>query len=279
MLKSINRPAVMVHVLRRSPQTPPLRSCARRVCARPPEACPLLNVRVVARQIGVFRHNAELFLPREHLLPIDVPASSSRLALVFVRPFLRDMVRRMVCARSEVEEKRLVWGDLLEVSDEADRLIGEIRCPDGSLSSGVFGGSTPPVHDCRRRGRDNTDGCRRRGSHNSVPDPRPSGRGRKAPRGADLLGRRQGATLADAIGGVGPAAAACSDKERVLERYRAIPAGVAGRSLGNAGHRIGMVIAARSECMSATANRALSCACRPSGTADRSWRVCRGSAC
>ena len=48
---------------------------------------------------------------------------------------------RMVRARREIEEERLVGRDLLQVGDELDRLVGEIG---GQVIAflGVFGGST-----------------------------------------------------------------------------------------------------------------------------------------
>jgi hypothetical protein len=33
---------------------------------------------------------------------------------------------RVVRARREIEDERLVWRDLLQVGDEADRLVGEV---------------------------------------------------------------------------------------------------------------------------------------------------------
>ena len=36
------------------------------------------------------------------------------------------MMGRMVRARREIEEERLVWSDLLKIGDEADRLVGKI---------------------------------------------------------------------------------------------------------------------------------------------------------
>ena len=87
---------------------------------------PFLNIRVVARELRVLGHDAQLFLPREHLLAIDVPALVE-LALVLVRPFLRHMMRRVVRSRREIEEERLVRRDLLQICDEADRLVGKVR--------------------------------------------------------------------------------------------------------------------------------------------------------
>ena len=54
-------------------------------------------------------------LPREYLLAICVP-TLVELTLVFVRPFLRNVVRSMVRAGREVQEERLIWSDLLEVA-------------------------------------------------------------------------------------------------------------------------------------------------------------------
>jgi hypothetical protein len=48
---------------------------------------------------------------------------------------------RMVRAWREIKEKRLVRSDLLEIGDEADRLVGKIRRQVITVL-GVFGGST-----------------------------------------------------------------------------------------------------------------------------------------
>jgi hypothetical protein len=59
--------------------------------------------------------------------------------------------------------------------------------------------------------------------------------------GADLLGGRQ-VPFADAIGALALLQEHFGQKA-VLEWYRAIAAGIAGRSLVDAGHRVGVMIA------------------------------------
>ena len=74
---------------------------------------------------AVLRDDAELLLPREGLLAQLVPALVE-LALVLVRPFLRDVVRRVGRARREVDEERLVGDERLLLADPADRLVGHV---------------------------------------------------------------------------------------------------------------------------------------------------------
>ena len=236
MVEEIDQPAdMMVHVLAEAGEH--LHHSRIEFALVRRQLRPFLNVRIVARELGVFGHDAELFLPREHLLAIDVPALVE-LALVFVRPFLRDVMGRMVRARREIEEERLVGSDLLQVGDEADRLVGEIRREViaflrsfrrldlmivvdevGIILVGVAAEEAVVALE-------------------AAPErPAVVGAG-----GADLLGRRQ-VPLADAIGGVALLQQHVRQKA-VLERDRAIAAGIAGRSLGDAGHRVGMMIAA-----------------------------------
>ena len=89
------------------------------------QVVPLLHVGIVARQLGVLGDDAQLLLPREHLLAVGVPAVVE-LALVLVGPFLRHVVRRVVGAGGEVQEEGLVRRDLLGVGDELDGLVGQV---------------------------------------------------------------------------------------------------------------------------------------------------------
>ena len=86
---------------------------------------PVLHVGIVAREFGVLRDDAQLLLPREHLLAVGIPAVVE-LALVLVRPLLGHVMRRVHRAGAEVHEERLVRRDLLGVGDEADRLVHQV---------------------------------------------------------------------------------------------------------------------------------------------------------
>jgi hypothetical protein len=168
---------------------------------------------------------------------IEVPAFVE-LALVFIRPFFRNMMGRMVRARREIEKERLVGSDLLQVGDEADSLVSKI------------GGEVIALFRRFRR----LDLMivvdevgiilMRVAAEKSVialeaPPERPAviraGR-------ADLFGRRQ-VPFAKAIGLVALLQKHLGQKA-VLERDRAIAAGITGRALGDAGHGVGMMIAA-----------------------------------
>ena len=86
---------------------------------------PVGHVGIVPRQLGVRRDDAEFLLPGEDLLPVGVPALV-KLARVPVRPFLRDVVRRVRGAEAQMQVKRLGRVDLLDVGDELHRLVHQI---------------------------------------------------------------------------------------------------------------------------------------------------------
>ena len=177
------------------------------------------------------------FCLREHLLAIDVPAVVE-LALVFVGPFLRHVMGRVVRARREIEEERLVRRDLLQVGDEADRLVGEIRGQVIAFLRRLRRLDLMIVVDEVGIILMRVAAEKAVVALEAAPErPAVVGAG-----GADLLGGRQ-MPLADAIGGVALLQQHLGQKA-VLERDRAIAAGIAGRSLGDAGHRVGMMIAA-----------------------------------
>ena len=67
-------------------------------------------------ELAVRRDDAQLFLPRESLLAQLVPALVE-FALVFVRPFLRHVMRGVRGARREVGEERLVGHQRLLLAD------------------------------------------------------------------------------------------------------------------------------------------------------------------
>jgi hypothetical protein len=86
------------------------------------ERVPVLDVGIVAGELGVLGNDAQLLLALEDPLAIGIPAIVE-LALVFVRPFLRHVMGRMHRARAEIHEEGLVGRDLLGIGDEGDRLI------------------------------------------------------------------------------------------------------------------------------------------------------------
>ena len=199
---------------------------------------PLLNVGVVTRELRVLGDDAKLFLPRECFFAIDVPALVE-LALVFVRPFLADVMRRMVRARREIKKERLVGGDLLQVGDEVDRLVGKIggevvalfrRLRRLDLMVVINEIGIILVRVAAEKAVIALEAAAQR--------PAVIGTG-----GADLLGRRQ-VPFADAIGRVTLLQKHLGQKA-VLERYRAIAARKTGRPLGDAGHRIRVMVAPR----------------------------------
>ena len=198
---------------------------------------PFLNIGVVTRKLRVLGHDAQLFLSSECVLAINVPALVE-LAFVFVRPFLRNMMGRVVRARREIKEKRFVRRDLLQIGDEVDRLVGKI----GSEMITLFR---------RLRRLDLMIVINKVGiilmrvtaeetviALKATPE-RPAiirtGR-------ADLLGRRE-MPFADAIGCVTLLQKHLGQKA-VLKRNRAIAARKARRALGDAGHGVRMMIAA-----------------------------------
>ena len=144
----------------------------------------------------------------------------------------------MVRARREIEEERLVRGDLLEVGDEADRLVGEVRGQMVALFRGFRRLDLMIVVDEVGIILMRVAAEKAVIALEAAPE-RPSVIGAG---GADLFGRRQ-VPLADAVGGVALLQQHFGQKP-VLERDRAIAAGIAGRSFGDAGHRIGVMIAA-----------------------------------
>jgi hypothetical protein len=81
--------------------------------------------RVDRRQLGVRRHDAQLLLPGEDLLPRHLVAHVEP-ALVPVGPFPRHVVRRVGSAQRVVQVHRPFRGDRLDVVDELDRLVGQV---------------------------------------------------------------------------------------------------------------------------------------------------------
>ena len=200
------------------------------------EFIPLLHVGVVPRQHRVLGHDAQFLLPREHLFAVGVPAVVE-LALVLVGPFLGHLVGRVVGAGREVEEERLVRCDLFEVGDELDGLVGQI---DGEVVA-LFGRlrrldlmvvedqvgivlvgvaaeeAVVPVEAATKRPAVVRAGC------------------------ADLFRRRQ-VPFADAECGIAVGQQHLGE-ETVLERDRTVGARVTRRTLGDARHAVGVMVA------------------------------------
>ena len=80
---------------------------------------------VALGELAILRDDAQLLLPRKGLFAQLVPALVE-LALVLVRPLLRDVVRRVGRARREVDEERLVGDERLLLPDPADGLVGHV---------------------------------------------------------------------------------------------------------------------------------------------------------
>jgi hypothetical protein len=77
------------------------------------------------RQLRVGRDDAELLLPREHLLAQRVPALVET-ALVLVGPLERNMVRRVRRPGGEVDEERPVGRERALLADPTDRAVGHV---------------------------------------------------------------------------------------------------------------------------------------------------------
>ena len=144
---------------------------------------------------------------------------------------------RVVRARREIEKERLVGRDLLQVGDEVDRLVGKIGGEVVALFRRLWRLDLMIVVD--------EIGIILMGVAAEKPvialeaaPQRPAvirtGR-------ADLLGWRQ-VPFADGIGRITLLQQRLRQKP-VLEGYRAIAAGIAGRSLGDARHRVRVMVA------------------------------------
>ena len=205
------------------------------------QAVPVLHVGIVTRELGVLRDDAQLLLLLEHLFSIRVPAVVE-LPLVLVGPLLRDVVRCVRGAGAEVHEERLVRRDLLGVGDEADRLVHEVFRQVVAL---VRASSRARRRDCRRRALDSD--LMRVAAQEAVvaletASERPAVVG---PGCGDLICRRQvpfpererAVSMLEQHFG----------KEAVLERDVAVAAGIAGRSLGDARHRVRVMVASRED--------------------------------
>src|SRR5262249_40073709 len=95
-------------------------------------------------EFAALRYHAKLLLTSEGFLTNAVPAFIE-FAFVLCNPVLWDVMRGVSCARSKVNEERLVGRDRLLLPDIGDRLVGEVlhqvvafvRCPLGPNRCGA----------------------------------------------------------------------------------------------------------------------------------------------
>ena len=78
-----------------------------------------------ARELGIRRNDAQLFLASEGLFTQLVPALIE-LALVLICPFLGDVVRSVCGSGGEVDEEGLVGHEHLLLADPVDGLVGHV---------------------------------------------------------------------------------------------------------------------------------------------------------
>ena len=173
----------------------------------------------------------------EDHLPVFVPAHVE-LALILVRPLLGDVVRRVRCARAEIHEEGLVGRVLLGVGDEADGLVRDVL---GKM-----------IALLRRLGRFDrvivVGQVRvvlvRVGAEKTVETLEPAAQ-RPAVVGSRprKFGGRREVPLSQGIRVVTVLEQDLRQKA-VLERDVTVAAGKAGGAFGDAGHGVGMVVAA-----------------------------------
>ena len=192
--------------------------------------------RVQRRQLGVGRDDAQLLLTGERLLAHRLVAHVE-LALEALDPFLRGVVRGMARAGRVIEEERLLGGDRLGVTDEFQRLVGE-----------VLGEVVALVRRARR-----VDGVAvvdevgiplvRLGAEEAVEALEAAARRPVAPRGREVhLGVRAQVPFADHVGVPALGAEDLLDLA-VLGRDHAAGVREADRRLGDAGHAVARVVA------------------------------------
>ena len=201
------------------------------------ERLPRGHVGVVARELRGLRDDAELLLAREHLLAVGVPAVVER-ALVAVGPLLRDVVRRVRRAETEVQIERLVGVDLLGVGDELDRPVGQVLGQVVALLGGLRRLDLMVVVDevgvplARVAAEEPVEALKPAAQRPAVV----RARGR-------LLAAGDQMPLADHVGAVAVLEQHLG-QEPVLERDQPVVAGIAGRHLGDARHRVAVMVAA-----------------------------------
>ena len=86
---------------------------------------PALHALGARRQFGIGRYPAGGLLPGEDPFPVGVPAVVES-ALVFVGPFLGDVVGSVRGARRPVHEERAVGGVCLVLAQPGDRVVGQV---------------------------------------------------------------------------------------------------------------------------------------------------------
>ena len=198
---------------------------------------PVRHIGIVAGQLGAGRHDAELLLSGEHPLPIDIPALVE-LPPVAVRPLPRHVVRGVRRTGAEVQVERLVWGDLLGVGDELDRLVRQILTQVVALLRGA-GRFDLVVVVVQVRGP--LAGVP---AEEAVEPLEPAAQGPAVVRaGRGLVLRGHQVPLADHVGAVALLHQHLR-QEAVLERDAAVVAGVPGGDLVDRRRRVRMVVAA-----------------------------------
>ncbi len=196
---------------------------------------PIRHVRVVARQLGVSRQDAELLLAGERLLAVGVP-TVVELAGVAVGPLLGHVVRRVGRPEAQVQVEGFVGVDLAKVRDELDRLVDEVLRQVVALLGRLRWLDRVVVVD-----------------ELGVPLARVAAQEavealETAPQGPAVVGtggsledaRRQ-VPLADHVRAVAVLQQHLREHP-VLERHDPVVAGVAGRELGDAGHAVAVVV-------------------------------------
>ena len=198
---------------------------------------PVGHVGIVPRQLRIRRDDPEFLLPGEHLLPVGVPSVVEN-ARVPVRPFLGHVVWGVGGAETQVQVERLGRVDLLGVGDEPDRLVDQVlaevvpllRCPRRlHLVVVIHQVGIPLAGVTAEEAIEALE---------AAPERPPVIRAR----GGLLVARRQ-VVLPDQ-----ERAVAVLDQhlrqEAVLERDDAVVPGVAAGQLGDAGHRVAVMVAA-----------------------------------
>ena len=201
------------------------------------QARPVGDIGVLSRQLGVGRHHTQFELLGQGALAVRIPAVVER-TLVAVGPFLADVMRRVHRTEAQVQVERLVRIDLLGVGDELHRpvdqvlsevvaLLGRLRRLDlvvvvhqiGIPLAGVTTEETVETLEATTQ----------------RPPVVRAGRGLLvAGRQVPLADHERVVTVADQH----------LRQHPVLERHHPVVARVPGRQLGDAGHRVGMVVAA-----------------------------------
>ena len=193
--------------------------------------------RVERRQFGVGRHQTQLLLARQGLLPHRLVALVEA-ARELLDPLLRRVVGRVAGAGCVVEEERLLRSDRLGVLDELDRLVGDVvgevvaLLGRAGLVDRVVVVDQVGIPLVRLRPEEPVPAL-------EAPAARPVAAGRRQ---VHLVGRAQ-VPLADHVG-VPAALAEDLRQHPVLRRDRAARVREPDRRLGDARHAVAGVVAA-----------------------------------